>query len=123
MYCAGKSEGTVTLDIMVHHFDGKQCMWTAILSSIYSMSTIHNNPQNFPVFSCATLQVHSFLCKEETKTCYVYENATDAQICLSVHDTAEAAALDTLRPYKLCMYLYVRSILGLRSQPTILYWL
>ena len=38
-----------------------------------------NNPQNFQLFCCASSQVHSFLCKEETKTCYVYENATDTQ--------------------------------------------
>ena len=74
------------------------------------------------VFSCASVQVHSFLCKEETKTCYVYENVADTQICLSIHDTAESAPRYI---YKLCMYVctYIRTILVSRSQPTISYWL
>ena len=80
------------------------------------MSTIHQYPQNFQLFSVVQVYRYTaFLYKEETKTCYVYENATGTQICLSVHDTAESAALDAHNKLRMhvCTYMYVRTTLFL----------
>ena len=73
--------------------------------SVVRLGVIHNKYVCSLNRTCSYIHDTSHPCKEETKTCYVYENATDTQICLSVHDTAESAALDT---HYACICTYVQ---------------
>ena len=71
------------------------------------------------VFSCARLQVHSFLCKEESKTCYVYENATDTQYAcqfMTQQNQQPQTHIQIMHVY-ICTYVCTRILVSC-SRPT-----